>query len=56
MTGPVTCASCGEGAPERPVTWAVEQERGETRAYCERCTRKNVRSIEGRLDARWWGA
>ena len=54
MTGPVTCARCGESAAALPIAWTVERERGSTLVYCERCTREHVRSIEGRLDARWW--
>ncbi|CAL9444847.1 hypothetical protein SUDANB54_02317 [Streptomyces sp. enrichment culture] len=22
--------------------------------YCERCSRENLRAIEGRLDSQWW--
>jgi len=28
--------------------------RGTTQWICERCTRDNVRSIEGKLDEAWW--
>ena len=50
-----SCGVCGttvEG--ELPVTWSSQtSERGLT-FLCERCTRDNLRSIEGRLDEAWW--
>lgn len=50
----VTCAGCGEGAEGPPVTWSTQNgSRGISR-LCERCTRENLRSIEGRLDEAWW--
>jgi hypothetical protein len=52
--GPVSCALCGATAPEQPLTWATSVEGGETRYYCDRCSRENVRAMEGRLDADWF--
>jgi hypothetical protein len=50
----VTCAGCGTGAGSPPITWSVQHgSRGAT-WLCERCTRENLRSIEGRLDEAWW--
>jgi len=50
----VTCAVCGVTVPELPLTWSSQlSERGQT-YLCERCTRENVRSIEGKLDEAWW--
>ena len=51
----VRCALCGRAAAEQPLTWAVSVERGETLLYCEQCSRDNVRAMEGRLDADWFG-
>jgi hypothetical protein len=53
----VACAWCGTLAEgeEPPLTWSTSVERGVLRCYCERCSREHVRSIEGRLDADWWG-
>lgn len=60
-----TCGLCGlvaepaaveEDAADAPVPlgWSVQtDERGRT-LLCPRCTRDNVRSIEGRLDPQWW--
>lgn len=50
-----TCDFCGtqvEGEP--PLTWVTSYERGRQRIFCERCSRENLRSIEGRLDSEWW--
>ena len=51
---PVSCTLCGATADERPLTWTMSVERGEPRFYCERCSRDNVRAMEGRLDADWF--
>ncbi len=49
-----TCYGCGGQVRERPVTWSLQVgPRGE-QWLCELCTRRNVRSIEGRLDEAWW--
>ena len=52
----VACAWCGtvaeDGQP--PLTWVASVEDGVTKYYCERCSRENLRSIEGRLDPTWW--
>ena len=51
---PVSCALCGTTAAEQPLTWTTSVERGQTRYYCDRCSRENVRAMEGRLDADWF--
>ena len=53
---PVRCALCGRTASTQPLTWATSVEGGEIRLYCERCSRDNVRAMEGRLDAEWFDA
>jgi hypothetical protein len=54
MAEPVTCVGCGAVADEVPATWSSQvSERGQT-WLCERCTRDNIRSIEGKLDEAWW--
>lgn len=50
----VTCARCGASKQELPLTWTSSVERGRTVYYCAVCSRENLRSIEGRLDAEWW--
>ncbi|MGV9254067.1 hypothetical protein [Streptomyces sp. NPDC003697] len=36
------------------VTWTCSVENGVRRYFCDRCSRDNLRSIEGRLDSAWW--
>ena len=51
---PATCSVCGTVVEDRPPTWSLQvSERGQT-WICERCTRENLRSIEGKLDEAWW--
>ncbi|MGC4939194.1 hypothetical protein [Kribbella sp. DT2] len=51
-----TCARCGQQAEtdDLPITWMTSVENGRRLAYCDRCARDNVRSIEGKLDSAWW--
>ena len=50
-----TCGVCGTttDAPA-PVTWSSQSSARGQQWLCERCTRENLRSIEGRLDEAWW--
>jgi hypothetical protein len=50
----VTCARCGVTVDDPPPTWSRQSSGGRDEWLCERCTRENVRAIEGRLDAEWW--
>lgn len=52
----ITCDFCGETAPEDqpPLTWTTAVESGRPRHFCADCSRKNLRSIEGKLDSEWW--
>ena len=52
--GPVSCARCGQAATEPPITWSTSVERGRLLYFCDRCSRENVRAIEGKLDSEWW--
>lgn len=51
-----TCAVCSTAAPSEPppFTWSSAVERGRRLWTCERCSRENIRSIEGKLDSAWW--
>ena len=49
-----TCGVCGTTVSERPMTWSLQVSERGTTWLCERCTRDNVRSIEGKLDEAWW--
>ncbi|MGW2486955.1 hypothetical protein ACWCV9_07005 [Streptomyces sp. NPDC001606] len=51
---PVVCARCGTSAAGPPVTWTCSVENGARRYFCDRCSRENLRAIEGRLDSAWW--
>ncbi|HWH28425.1 MAG TPA: hypothetical protein VNU26_05590 [Mycobacteriales bacterium] len=50
----VTCAVCGRSEQGLPATWSSQTSERGTSWLCERCTRENLRSIEGRLDEAWW--
>jgi NAD-dependent SIR2 family protein deacetylase len=51
-----TCSLCGQQAEteEAPLTWLTSVENGRKLLYCDRCTRENVRNIEGKLDQVYW--
>jgi hypothetical protein len=60
-----TCSWCGAVEDPPPTTWSLAptERATEGRAdgptkgiawLCEKCTRDNLRSIEGRLDSDWW--
>ncbi|MFJ8197452.1 hypothetical protein [Streptomyces sp. NPDC096152] len=50
----VVCARCG-ALPDGPrPTWTCSVEGGVRRYFCDACSRKNLRAIEGRLDSPWW--
>jgi DNA-directed RNA polymerase subunit RPC12/RpoP len=48
------CAGCGATAESPQATWTFSVENGERRYFCDVCSRKNLRAIEGRLDSSWW--
>lgn len=54
MAPAVTCARCGTTSDELPLTWSSSTERDGIVYYCQPCSRENLRSIEGRLDEKWW--
>ncbi len=53
---PVTCDFCGATAPgdHPPLTWSSAVENGQQRRYCDRCSRENLRAMEGKLDSDLW--
>ncbi|MFE7985662.1 hypothetical protein ACFUZA_26335 [Streptomyces cellulosae] len=51
---PLACARCGVRADGPPPTWTLSVENGVRLHYCERCSRENLRAIEGCLDSQWW--
>ncbi|MET9763975.1 hypothetical protein ABZ016_33820 [Streptomyces sp. NPDC006372] len=50
----LVCARCGLSVAAPQLTWTCSVEHGTRRHFCERCSRENLRSIEGRLDSDWW--
>ncbi|MGB7819210.1 MAG: hypothetical protein WBL35_10845 [Ornithinibacter sp.] len=56
----MVCATCGatpaDAAAEAGarLTWARGVEGGRQVWTCEACSRKHLRSIEGKLDTAWW--
>jgi hypothetical protein len=50
----VSCAWCGTTASPPPVTWTVQTAARGIEYLCERCTRDNVRKIEGSLPTDYW--
>ena len=56
-TAAMACATCGT-APADPalarLTWARGIENGHEVWTCDTCSRRHLRSIEGKLDSSWW--
>jgi hypothetical protein len=52
----VTCDFCGTTAEgdDPPLTWSTAMERGRPKLYCDRCSRDNLRAMEGKLDSDFW--
>lgn len=56
-TAAMVCATCGavpvdEGLAR--LTWTRGVENGRDVWTCETCSRRHLRSIEGKLDSSWW--
>ena len=54
---PPICATCGrvsDDDSDARLTWALGVENGRQVWTCDRCSRENLRSIEGKLDSAWW--
>ena len=53
----IVCGSCGSvpDDPERArPSWSFGIERGRRTWTCVACSRRHLRSIEGKLDSDWW--
>jgi hypothetical protein len=56
---PIACGSCGAvpaDTGQARLTWTVGIERGRPVWTCADCSRRFLRSIEGKLDSEWWSA
>ena len=47
-------AHAGDADATVPLSWVVSVEAGRTRTYCKACAREHLRSIEAKLDSKWW--
>lgn len=52
----LTCDFCGCQADEgaATLTWSFAMENDRKMAFCEQCSRQNVRAMEGKLDSEYW--
>ena len=53
----MVCATCGAVAGDEALarlTWARGVENGRDVWTCDTCSRRHLRSIEGKLDSSWW--
>lgn len=54
------CATCGtspaddESTAQARLTWSRGTENGREVWTCDPCSRRHLRSIEGKLDSAWW--
>nr|WP_205860600.1 hypothetical protein [Phycicoccus sp. HDW14] len=53
------CATCGASPPAGEeaaalLTWSRGSENGREVWTCAACSRRHLRSIEGKLDSAWW--
>jgi hydrogenase maturation factor HypF (carbamoyltransferase family) len=56
----IVCATCGArpadeaAAAQARLAWARGLEAGREVWTCDQCSRRYLRSIEGKLDSGWW--
>jgi len=51
------CNTCGlvpDDDSDANLSWVLGVENGRKVWTCDRCSRDNLRSIEGKLDSTWW--
>ena len=51
-----SCDLCGrqEADDATTLTWSTAVERGESKTFCDTCSREHLRAMEGKLDSEWW--
>lgn len=58
MTDTLVCDRCGAAAvgddPLTMMVWTRSVDDGVAHVYCPRCSREHLRSIEAKLDERYW--
>ena len=57
VTARPVCSTCGrvpDDDSDARLTWVLGIENGQRVWTCDRCSRENLRSIEGKLDSPWW--
>ena len=58
--GSPVCGTCGavpageDAAARARLTWTRGTEHGREVWTCDACSRRHLRSIEGKLDSSWW--
>ncbi|MFB9311731.1 hypothetical protein [Nocardioides plantarum] len=51
----VTCDLCGLQAEEADaLSWTTSTEHQRFRRYCDACSRRHLRAMEGKLDSEHW--
>ena len=52
----LTCDFCGRQVEEgeETLTWSFAVENGRSKSFCDRCSRDNLRAMEGKLDSEFW--
>jgi DNA-directed RNA polymerase subunit RPC12/RpoP len=56
-TAPMVCGTCGRTPQDEStarLTWGLGVEQGRRVWTCEECSRRYLRSMEGKLDSTWW--
>ena len=56
-TARTACTRCGlrlDDDSDVRLSWVLGVENGRQVWTCDRCSRENLRSIEGQLDSTWW--
>jgi hypothetical protein len=57
VSAAMVCATCGAVPADEGMarlTWTRGVENGRDVWTCETCSRRHLRSIEGKLDSSWW--
>ncbi|MEO6899338.1 MAG: hypothetical protein ABI160_05175 [Mycobacteriaceae bacterium] len=57
MNDPGRCAVCGQARPDggaAALEGSTTHDGDQVSWTCARCTREHARSMEARLDERWW--